>query len=75
MYHKWFKGFVSIWFELAQSKAKERLHNAVELDTVANYTDQACFSSSAVDAHGMFLQVSVVGVVVYNGCGIRTTET
>ena len=57
-FHCWFKGCVPQWIYLAQCLAKDRLKNAVELDKVVSYTDQACFSSSAVDAHGMFIQVS-----------------
>ena len=56
-YHLWFKHFLSKWIHLAQSKAKERLLKAVELDTIVKYTDRASFSSSAVDAHAFFLQV------------------
>ena len=56
-YHLWFRPFLSKWMHLAQSKAKERLLKAVELDTIVKYTDRASFSSSAVDAHAFFLQV------------------
>ena len=56
-YHLWFKHFLSKWIHLAQSKAKERMLKAVELDTVVKYTDRASFSSSAVDAHTFFVQV------------------
>ena len=55
-YSEWFRGYVSEWIRIATYKAKERIWNAKTLDTVVN-TDQASFSSSAVDTHATFLQV------------------
>ena len=65
-YHLWFKRFLSKWIHLAQSKAKEKLLKAVELDTIVKYTDRASFSSSAVDAHTFFVQVCKSNLDIYH---------
>ena len=65
-YHLWFKHFLSKWICIAQSKAKERLLKAVELDTIVRCTDKASFSSSAVDAHTFFVQVCKSNLDLYH---------
>ena len=56
-FQNWFKGCVPDWVDVAQSRVKERLKRAVELDTIVKTSDNAPFSSSAVDTHAFFLQV------------------
>ncbi|XP_019853517.1 PREDICTED: protein unc-13 homolog D-like [Amphimedon queenslandica] len=56
-FQDWFKGCVPDWVDVAQTRVKERLKRAVELDTIVKTSDNAPFSSSAVDTHAFFLQV------------------
>ena len=56
-FHDWFEGCVSDWVGIAQNRVKDRLKRAVELDTIVKTSDNAPFSSSAVDTHAFFLQV------------------
>lgn len=59
-FHFWFKGCVTDWIGLVQSKAKQRLKTSIELDKIVKISERAMFSSSAVDTHAFFLQASAV---------------
>jgi len=56
-YHQWFKGMVNGWVQMATNRCKSRIQQAIQLDQVVQVTDEAKFSSSAVDTKAFLLQM------------------
>lgn len=55
--HVWFKHMVNNWIHVATKRCKERIGKAIEIDQVVQVTDEAKFSSSAVDTKAFLLQM------------------
>jgi hypothetical protein len=56
-YHLWFSPMVANWISRAQSLCRQYIDKAIQIDKVIQVTDEATFSSSAVDTKGFLLQV------------------
>ncbi|XP_063444013.1 BAI1-associated protein 3-like isoform X1 [Mytilus trossulus] len=57
-YYQWFRFAVQKWLDIAKTKAKQRIHRAVQLDKVVDVKSGVKYSTSSVDVVCCFAQIT-----------------